>query len=54
MAESPGVFRPEWSIEDIAKDIGAIRDTSAPVIFPPVPDGQLDHLLYGFAMARKG
>jgi NAD(P)-dependent dehydrogenase (short-subunit alcohol dehydrogenase family) len=54
VAESPGVYRPEWSIEDVVADLAAIRDTSAPVMFPPVPDGQLDHLLYGFAMARKG
>ena len=54
VAESPGVYRPDWTIEQVAADLAAIRDTSAPVIFPPVPDGQLDHLLYGFAMARKG
>ncbi len=53
-AESPGVYRPEWTIEQVAADLETIRDTSAPVIFPPVPDGQLDHLLYGFAMARNG
>ena len=54
IAESPGVYRPEWTVEKVAADIGAIRDTSEPVIFAPVPDGQLDHLLYGFAMAQKG
>ncbi|MET0239533.1 MAG: SDR family NAD(P)-dependent oxidoreductase [Sphingobium sp.] len=52
VAETPGVYRPEWTVEDIAADIGAIRDTSAPVIFPPVPDGQLEHLLYGFGMIK--
>ena len=54
IAESPGVYRPEWTVEDVAADIEAIRDASDPVAFKPVPDGQLDHLLYGFAMARKG
>jgi NAD(P)-dependent dehydrogenase (short-subunit alcohol dehydrogenase family) len=53
-AESPGVYRPDWTVELVAADLEAIRDTSAPVIFAPVPDGQLDHLLYGFAMARNG
>ena len=54
VAESPGVFKPSWSIEDVAANIDAIRDTSNPEIFTPVPDGQLDHLLYSFAMAKKG
>jgi NAD(P)-dependent dehydrogenase (short-subunit alcohol dehydrogenase family) len=54
MAETPGVFHQHWSIEQVAADAEAIRDTSHPVIFPTVPDGQLEHLLYGFAMARSG
>jgi NAD(P)-dependent dehydrogenase (short-subunit alcohol dehydrogenase family) len=54
LAESPGVFRRDWTIEQVAADIEAIRSTADPVIFTPLPDGQLDHLLYGFAMARKG
>jgi NAD(P)-dependent dehydrogenase (short-subunit alcohol dehydrogenase family) len=53
IAETPGVYRPEWSIEDVAAQIDAIRDTSAPVIFDAVPSGQLDHLKYSFAMASK-
>ncbi|MET0364331.1 MAG: SDR family NAD(P)-dependent oxidoreductase [Sphingobium sp.] len=54
IAETPGVYHPSWSVEDVASEIGAIRDASAPMIFPPVPDGQLDHLLYGFGMIKKG
>lgn len=54
LAESPGVYRPEWSLEDVAARADAIRDTSSPVHFTPTPDGQLDHLLYSFAMARQG
>jgi NAD(P)-dependent dehydrogenase (short-subunit alcohol dehydrogenase family) len=54
IAESPGVYHPSWTIEQVAAEIDAIRDPSAPVIFPPVPDGQLDHLLYGFGMIKKG
>ena len=53
LSESPGVFRKDWTIEDMAAQMPAIRDQSAPVTFPPTPDGQLDHLLYGFAMARE-
>lgn len=54
IAETPGVFRPEWSIEDIAENVDAIRNADAPVVFQPVPWGQLDHLKYCFAMATKG
>ncbi|MDE2405758.1 MAG: SDR family NAD(P)-dependent oxidoreductase [Sphingomonadales bacterium] len=51
-AESPGVFHRDWTIEQVAAEAEAIRATDAPVIFPPVPHGELDHLMYGFAMAR--
>jgi NAD(P)-dependent dehydrogenase (short-subunit alcohol dehydrogenase family) len=54
LAESPGVYHPSWTPEQIAADIDAIRSTADPVIFPPVPNGQLDHLLYGFKMIREG
>jgi NAD(P)-dependent dehydrogenase (short-subunit alcohol dehydrogenase family) len=54
LAESPGVYRPDWTIEQVAADADAIRSTAAPEHFTPVPDGQLDHLLYSFKMAREG
>jgi NAD(P)-dependent dehydrogenase (short-subunit alcohol dehydrogenase family) len=54
VAETPGLFQPEWSIEDVAGNIDAIRTSDDPVEFTPVPDGQLDHLMYGFKMAREG
>ncbi|MFT3966476.1 MAG: SDR family NAD(P)-dependent oxidoreductase [Sphingobium sp.] len=54
IAESRGLYRPQWSVEDVADEIGAIRDSAAQEIFPPVPDGQLDHLLYGFGMIKAG
>jgi NAD(P)-dependent dehydrogenase (short-subunit alcohol dehydrogenase family) len=54
IAESEGVYRPNWSIEDVANQIDAIRAADKPLIFPPAPQGELDHLLYGFDMARKG
>lgn len=53
-AETRGVFQPEWSIERIAANLDAIRDTGDALLFPPVPDGHLDHLRYSFAMARGG
>lgn len=54
LVESPGAYRADWTIEGVAEDIARIRETGDPVHFPPVPNGQLDHLLYGFAMARAG
>ena len=54
VAETPGVYRPDWTIEDIAGQVDAIRNTDAPVMFPSVPWGQLDHLRYSFEMANRG
>ncbi|WP_194166387.1 SDR family NAD(P)-dependent oxidoreductase [Mycolicibacterium sp. P9-22] len=51
VAETPGVYRPSWSIEDIAANIDAIRDDTAPLVFPPVPDGHTDHIRYSFGVA---
>lgn len=54
VSETPGLYRPEWSLEDVAGQIEAIRNTGDPLEFTPVPDGQLDHLMHGFKMARDG
>ncbi|MFZ0831909.1 MAG: SDR family NAD(P)-dependent oxidoreductase [Mycobacterium sp.] len=54
VAETPGVYRPSWSIEDVAEQIDAIRGTGDPVIFPVVPSGHNDHIAYSFAMSREG
>jgi NAD(P)-dependent dehydrogenase (short-subunit alcohol dehydrogenase family) len=51
VAETPGVYQPSWSMAQIGQRIAAIRDASAPVVFPVVPDGHGDHLRYSFAMA---
>jgi len=52
VGETPGVYRPAWSIEDVAQHIGAIRDTSDPWIFPVVPSGHVDHIRSSFEMVR--
>ena len=54
VAETPGIYRPSWSIEDVAANIDAIRDDTAPLVFPVVPDGHNDHICYSFAMATSG
>lgn len=54
VAENAGVFQPDWSLEDVAHNFDAIRTGGEILAFPPVPDGQLAHLLYGFKMINDG
>src|ERR1700754_2829410 len=54
VAETPGVYRPSWSIAEVGEQIAAIRDASTTVVFPVVPDGHGDHIRYSFAMAKQG
>jgi NAD(P)-dependent dehydrogenase (short-subunit alcohol dehydrogenase family) len=51
VAETPGVYRPSWSIADVGEHMTAIRDDTQPLVFPVVPDGHGDHIRYSFAMA---
>lgn len=53
IAETPGVYRPSWSIEEVAEHADQIRDDTAPLVFPPVPDGHTDHIRFSFAMASE-
>jgi NAD(P)-dependent dehydrogenase (short-subunit alcohol dehydrogenase family) len=53
IAETPGVYRPSWTIEQVAEQIDAIRNTDAPVIFPVVPAGFPDHIRYSFEMTQR-
>lgn len=48
VAETPGVYRPSWTVEDVAEVIDAIRDDTVPLVFPPVPNGHTDHIRYSF------
>ena len=54
IAETVGVYQPEWSIDQIAARWAEIGDATGAVNFPPVPSGFNDHLAYSFAMARAG
>ena len=51
--ETRGVYRGEWTIEDVGEHMDSVRDTTAPVIFSPLPSGHVDHILYSFEMANK-
>ena len=53
VTETPGVYRPSWSIEEVGEHIEAIRNASDPVVFPIVPDGHGDHIRYSFAQAAQ-
>jgi NAD(P)-dependent dehydrogenase (short-subunit alcohol dehydrogenase family) len=53
VAESAGVYRPSWSIEEVGENLDAIRDAHAPLIFPVVPDGHAEHLRYSFARVER-
>jgi NAD(P)-dependent dehydrogenase (short-subunit alcohol dehydrogenase family) len=53
VVETPGVYRPSWSIAEVGEHIAAIREASAPVLFPVVPDGHGQHIRYSFAMATQ-
>jgi NAD(P)-dependent dehydrogenase (short-subunit alcohol dehydrogenase family) len=52
IAETPGVYKSDWSVEDVAAAAEAIRDDSAPLVFPPVPEGHTDHIRYSFGAAQ--
>jgi NAD(P)-dependent dehydrogenase (short-subunit alcohol dehydrogenase family) len=53
VAETRGVYRPLWSIEDMVTYSDAVCDSETSIIIPTVPSGQLDHLRYSFEMARS-
>lgn len=53
IGETAGVYRPEWSIEQVAEQIDAIRATDAPWILPVVPSGHVDHIRRSFEMTKR-
>jgi NAD(P)-dependent dehydrogenase (short-subunit alcohol dehydrogenase family) len=54
VVETRGVYQPEWTIEDVAREMDAISDRSDPLILPCVPSGHADHIKFSFEMAVKG
>ena len=54
VAETRGVYRPSWTIDEVGEHIEAIRRTDAPLILPVLPYGFGEHIRYSFEMARKG
>lgn len=54
VAESRGVWRAKWTIEQISDQMNAITRADPPVVFPVFPAGGQDHINYCFEMSRKG
>jgi NAD(P)-dependent dehydrogenase (short-subunit alcohol dehydrogenase family) len=54
LAETPGVYQPSWTVEQVGAQLDAIRDTQDAWILPVVPSGQADHIRNSFAMAMEG
>ncbi len=52
IGETRGVYRPEWSVDDVGAAIGAIRDKSDAKQFGL--HGHVEHLTYSFGMASGG
>jgi hypothetical protein len=52
VAETPGVYRPSWSIEDVAQNVGAIREGGTPWTVPVLPLGQFGHIQRSFEMVK--
>jgi NAD(P)-dependent dehydrogenase (short-subunit alcohol dehydrogenase family) len=54
VAESEGVYRPSWTIDEVAQQIDAIRDPARQWTLPVLPSGFGEHLQRSFEMARRG
>jgi NAD(P)-dependent dehydrogenase (short-subunit alcohol dehydrogenase family) len=54
VAETPGVYRSSWTIDQVKEQIDAIENIEHPLVFPVLPYGFGAHLGYSFEMARKG
>jgi NAD(P)-dependent dehydrogenase (short-subunit alcohol dehydrogenase family) len=54
VAETEGVYRPNWSIDDVGDQIDAIRDDRTLWKLAPEPSGFGEHLQRSFEMARQG
>ena len=52
IAESEGVYRPHWTIDDVGENIDAIRNADRQWSLDPVPLGFVEHLQRSFAMAK--
>ncbi len=54
VAETEGVFLPEWSIDSVAAHLDEIRDTNRLWTLPVLPSGFNEHMQRSFAMTLEG
>ena len=54
VAETHGVYRPSWTIEQVAERLEPSASERTLIVFPVVPDAHADHIGYSFAMGRAG
>lgn len=52
VTETRGVYRPAWTIDQVAADLEAIRDDTVNWTFHPLENGFGEHMARSFAMAR--
>lgn len=52
IGETPGVYHPGWTIDQVDREIDAIRNADAPLILGL--HGHVEHIRYSFGMAAKG
>lgn len=53
IAETPGVYQPSWTVDEVAARIDDIRNTDNSWILPPL-SAHADHIGRSFAMATEG
>lgn len=54
ITETQGVYRPSWTIDEIADALPAIRDESELWTFHPVENGFAEHMTRSFELVGKG
>jgi NAD(P)-dependent dehydrogenase (short-subunit alcohol dehydrogenase family) len=54
VAETPGVYRPDWTIDSIADNLAAIRDPAGQWTLHPAENAFAEHLTRSFAMVDAG
>jgi NAD(P)-dependent dehydrogenase (short-subunit alcohol dehydrogenase family) len=54
ISETEGMYRPSWTIDDVADNIDAIRSPDNLWTLHPAQGGYIDHLGRSFEMARQG
>jgi NAD(P)-dependent dehydrogenase (short-subunit alcohol dehydrogenase family) len=53
ITETQGVYRPEWTIDQVATDLAAIRDDTTRWTFHPAENGFVEHMARSFDMVRQ-